>query len=203
MKSLFLLAAFSTSLEAQTTNLGFIGPDKAIRLVAKETNTIYFSIELIQYALSPTGLPSTNAFNFYKTNEYILPSDLNFIKPGPVIMGVKSVHSDSVESAISVFTFHILEHKIDGPDAYVVGIPFLNPENNTLTNAIEVIKSNRVIPEAPSPQQGIVLEVIRGDPAVYTATNSILVRNIPKALPASTNETFGTNYINTTKRRNE
>jgi hypothetical protein len=164
MKSLLLLTALTISAQ-QVTDLGYWAPNTALRIEPQSPNFKYHHIEFMP-------VKDTNKIvGLIKTSDLLFLDELNFLPDGKYIMGIKSIHSNVKETSMELYSLTLDRTNPTPPVVSFVFIPHNLEETNRLTNIINNIQRNKIIPLIP--------------------------------LPKATNISFGTNYIDPKKRRNE
>lgn len=175
MKNIILASALCSTLAQSPVDLGYIGPNKGIWLESNSPGFKHFTIEL---------LAGTNLTIIVKTNELLTLGEFPHVPAGPIIMGIKSTHTDGIESPLSLYNFTLIK---DVPHAPVAKVTFVSSEvvnygTNNLVSVLNQIKKSRVIPLPPS----------LWPTNIHTKwdTTDIITNHFPKPLPSAMDEYY-------------
>lgn len=151
MRRLLWALAFVVTISAQEVeDLGVLTPRNGIQLDKATTrgDVKTFIVEFLPQT------PPTNAVSRVYTNEHSLVkiSDLPELPSGPVVMGVKTIGADGVESEIALYRFDLRRGNPPKPRAYATALLEADAEPvSTNTTAGVVARRREKLAASPPP----------------------------------------------------
>lgn len=196
------------SLGADAIDLGVISPHRGL-ILERNTSRPDWS----HYKAEFLSLPSSNLFRLDCYSDMINIESLGPVPSGPAILGVRSVTTDGQESQVSLYKLDI--RRAEPPAPTVRAIQILQPRNapQSLTNAIQRFRDDRIMQIPPRPARRVESEV-QGGMVLSDSFGTNLIaapdlHQMPQPMPEATNQTYGqkldamADFYNKPGRRNQ